>query len=69
LERHYGQDTLELFNLHRVRRCRQLVVVEGCFDAIRLHGLRIGAVALHLVRNGGQQRSGRDRTTLTPVAG
>src|SRR3954464_6352447 len=26
-------------------------------------------IALHLVRNGGQQRSGRDRTTLTPVAG
>jgi DNA primase len=38
--------SLELFNLHRVRRCRQLVVVEGFFDAIRLHGLRIGAVAL-----------------------
>ena len=38
--------SLELFNLHRVRRCRQLCVVEGFFDAIRLHGLRIGAVAL-----------------------
>src|SRR3954471_17778858 len=37
---------LELFNLHRVRRCRQLCVVEGFFDAIRLHGLRLGAVAL-----------------------
>ena len=37
---------LELFNLHRVMRCRHLVVVEGYFGAIRLHGLRIPAVAL-----------------------
>jgi DNA primase len=37
---------LELFNLHRVLRCRHLVVVEGYFAAIRLHGLRIPAVAL-----------------------
>ena len=33
-------------------------------------GLLLKAKVLpHLVRNGGQQRSGRDRTTLTPVAG
>jgi DNA primase len=37
---------LELFNLHRVAHCRHLVVVEGYFGAIRLHGLRIPAVAL-----------------------
>lgn len=37
---------LELFNLHRVRACRHLVVVEGYFGAIRLHGLRLPAVAL-----------------------
>ncbi len=37
---------LELFNLHRVTHCRHLVVVEGYFGAIRLHGLRIPAVAL-----------------------
>ena len=37
---------LELFNLHRVKHCRHLVVVEGYFGAIRLHGLRIPAVAL-----------------------
>lgn len=37
---------LELFNLHRVMRCRHLVVVEGYFGAIRLHGMRIPAVAL-----------------------
>ena len=29
---------LELFNLHRVKHCRHLVVVEGYFGAIRLHG-------------------------------
>ena len=37
---------LELFNLHRVKHCRHLVVVEGYFSAIRLHGARIPAVAL-----------------------
>ena len=37
---------LELFNLHRVKDCKHLVVVEGFFGAIRLHGLRIPAVAL-----------------------
>ena len=37
---------LELFNLHRVRHCKHLVVVEGFFDAVRLHGLRVPAVAL-----------------------
>jgi DNA primase len=37
---------LELFNLHRVKHCKHLVVVEGYFAAIRLHGLRIPAVAL-----------------------
>ncbi len=35
-----------LFNLHRVKRCRHLTVVEGAFAVIRLHGLRIPAVAL-----------------------
>jgi DNA primase len=38
--------SLELFNLHRVKDCRHMVVVEGFFDAIRLHGLRVPAVAL-----------------------
>ena len=37
---------LELFNLHRVKHCRHLIVVEGYFGAIRLHGVRIPAVAL-----------------------
>jgi len=37
---------LELFNLHRAKHCKHLVVVEGYFAAIRLHGLRIPAVAL-----------------------
>ena len=37
---------LELFNLHRVAHCRHLVVVEGYFGAIRLHGERFPAVAL-----------------------
>ena len=37
---------LELFNLHRARECRHLVVCEGYFGAIRLHGERIPAVAL-----------------------
>src|SRR3712207_134942 len=37
---------LELFNLHRVLDCKHLVVVEGFFGAIRLHGLRFPAVAL-----------------------
>ena len=37
---------LELFNLHRVKQCKHLVVVEGYFGAIRLHGERIPAVAL-----------------------
>ena len=35
-----------LFNLHRVRHCRRLTLVEGPFAAIRLHSLRIPAVAL-----------------------
>jgi DNA primase len=38
--------SLELFNLHRVKDCRHVVVVEGFFDAIRLHSLRVPAVAL-----------------------
>ena len=38
--------TLELFNLHRVKHCRHLIVVEGFFGAMRLHGLRFPAVAL-----------------------
>ena len=39
----------------------------GAFDG---YFRQIGAnLQAHLVRNGGQQRSGRDRTTLTPVAG
>src|SRR5205085_2676549 len=38
--------TLELFNLHRVKRCQHLVVVEGFFGAIRLHASRVPAVAL-----------------------
>ncbi len=38
---------LELFNLNRVKDCQTLVVVEGFFGAIRLHGsLRIPTVAL-----------------------
>ena len=37
---------LELFNLHRVKHCRHLVVVEGYFGAIRLAGAKIPAVAL-----------------------
>jgi DNA primase len=37
---------LELWNLHRVRHCKHLIVVEGYFDAMRLHGLRLPAVAL-----------------------
>jgi DNA primase len=37
---------LELWNLHRVRHCRHLVVVEGYFGAIRLYGLRLPAVVL-----------------------
>jgi DNA primase len=37
---------LELFNLHRAKHCKHLVVVEGHFGAIRLHGLRVPAVAL-----------------------
>jgi DNA primase len=40
------QKSLELFNLHRVKHCRHLVVVEGYFGAIRLHGLRVPTVAL-----------------------
>lgn len=38
--------SLELFNLHRVKHCRHLVVVEGFFGTIRLHGERIPAVGL-----------------------
>jgi hypothetical protein len=37
---------LELFNLHRVKEERHLVVVEGFFSPIRLHGLSVPAVAL-----------------------
>jgi DNA primase len=37
---------LELFNLHRVAHCRHLVVVEGFFGVMRLHSLRLPAVAL-----------------------
>ena len=40
---------MELFNLHRVKDCRTLVIVEGFFGAIRLYGSmrpRIPAVAL-----------------------
>ena len=40
------QKNLELFNLNRVKHCRHLVVVEGYFGAIRLHGLRVPTVAL-----------------------
>jgi DNA primase len=36
----------ELFNLHRVKRYRHLIVVEGFFDAIRLHAERLPTVAL-----------------------
>jgi DNA primase len=38
--------SLELFNLNRVWQYRHLIVVEGFFDAIRLHGLRFPAVAV-----------------------
>ena len=38
--------SLELFNLHRVKGCRHVVVVEGFFGALRLHSLRKPAVAL-----------------------
>ncbi len=38
---------LELFNLHRVKgHSKHVVVVEGVFDAIRLHSLSMPAVAL-----------------------
>src|SRR3954451_6068959 len=37
---------LELFNLHRVKRCRHLVVAEGFFGTIALHGHRVPAVGL-----------------------
>jgi DNA primase len=37
---------LELFNLHRVKDCKHLVVVEGFFAAIWLFGQRVPAVAL-----------------------
>jgi DNA primase len=40
------QKSAELFNLHRVKHCRHLIVVEGFFGAIRLHGLRFPAMAL-----------------------
>jgi DNA primase len=40
------QKSLELFNLHRVKDCRHVVVVEGFFGALRLHSLRKPAVAL-----------------------
>lgn len=35
-----------LFNAHRVVGAQHVVIVEGCFDAIRLHGLTIPAVAV-----------------------
>jgi DNA primase len=38
--------TLELWNLARVKHCKHLIVVEGYFGAMRLHGLRLPAVAL-----------------------
>jgi DNA primase len=38
--------SLELFNLHAVKHCRHIIVVEGFFGAIRLHGLRFPTVAL-----------------------
>jgi DNA primase len=38
--------SLELFNLHRAKACRHLYVVEGYFGAIRLHRLRVPAIAL-----------------------
>jgi hypothetical protein len=38
--------SLELFNLHRVKGCRHVGVVEGFFGALRLHSLRKPAVAL-----------------------
>lgn len=37
---------LEFFNLHRVKHCKHLVVVEGFFAAMRLHSLRVPSVAL-----------------------
>jgi DNA primase len=37
---------LELWNLCRVKHCRHLILVEGYFAAMRLHGLRLPAVAL-----------------------
>jgi DNA primase len=37
---------LELWNLARVKHCKHLIVVEGYFGAMRLHGLRLPAVAL-----------------------
>jgi DNA primase len=37
---------LELFNLHRVKRCRHLVIAEGFFGTIALHGHRVPAVGL-----------------------
>jgi DNA primase len=37
---------LELFNIHRVKDRKHLVVVEGFFAAIRLFGQRVPAVAL-----------------------
>jgi len=42
------QKNLELFNLHRIRAMatREVVLVEGVFDAIRLHELGIPTVAL-----------------------
>ena len=36
----------ELFNLHRVTQCKHLVVVEGYFGTIRLHGERVPTVGL-----------------------
>lgn len=38
--------SVELFNLHRVKACRHLYLVEGYFGAMRLHAERVPAVAL-----------------------
>ena len=38
--------SLELFNLHRVKHCKHIAVVEGFFGTIRMHGLRVPTVGL-----------------------
>ena len=35
-----------MFNLHRVKQCRHLVMAEGFFGTIALHGHRVPAVGL-----------------------